>query len=579
MGRLRWQLLLVVLALLAIAILLLARQPLLRAFVAEPTQGGIYIEGLVGRIGRLNPLLDRANPTDQDINRLLFSGLIRFDDHGNPQPDLSESWGVSLDGQLYNFVLREDLTWHDGQPLTSADVEFTINLLRNPLLPVPEDVRALWETIEVNAFDERHIQFSLPFAFAPFLDYVSFGVLPQHLLGDMDPASLMNAPFNLEPIGSGPYRFDQLITEGEDVTGVSLTAWEDHHFGRPFIDQVVFHYYPSSEAAYQAYQQGEIQGISYVDTITLPQVLANPTLNVYTSRYPRLSLVMFNLGNASVPFLQEIEVRQAMMYGLNRQWIVDRFLEGQAMVANSPILPGTWAYNENIPTISFDTDRAVALLKQAGYTIPAEGGDVRIKEGVSLELELVHPDDDLHTLIAQSIQSNWAEIGIRVELVAVPYVDLVANYLETGAYEAALVELNFSRFPDPDPYPFWHQAEATGGQNYSKWDDRRASEYLERARADFGVSSNQALRARLYRNFQSRFMEELPSLPLFFPVYSYAVSTQIQGVSVGPIFLPSDRFATLNEWFVIARSQAAELEATAAPPLELPTPGADDAIE
>src|SRR3990170_6837822 len=112
MSKLRWQLLLVALALAAIAILLLAQQPLLRAFTTEPAQGGVYIEGLVGSIGRLNPLLDANNPADQDIDRLLFSGLVRFDDRGNPQPDLAEVWGISLDGLQYNFTLRAGLQWH-----------------------------------------------------------------------------------------------------------------------------------------------------------------------------------------------------------------------------------------------------------------------------------------------------------------------------------------------------------------------------------------------------------------------------------------------------------------------------------
>ena len=222
MNKLRWQLLLVALALAAIAILLLAQQPLLRAFTAEPAQGGVYIEGLVGSIGRLNPLLDFTNSADQDIDRLIFSSLVRFDDRGNPQPDLAEAWGISLDGTQYNFTLREGLSWHDGEPLTSADVAFTAELLRNSALPVPADVQALWATVEVNAFDETHIQFRLPHAFAPFMDYLSFGVLPQHLLGDLDPAVLLNAPFNLEPVGSGPYRFEELITEGDQVTGVVL---------------------------------------------------------------------------------------------------------------------------------------------------------------------------------------------------------------------------------------------------------------------------------------------------------------------------------------------------------------------
>jgi peptide/nickel transport system substrate-binding protein len=567
MNKLRWQLLLVALALAAIAILLLAQQPLLRAFTTEPAQGGVYIEGLVGSIGRLNPLLDANNPADQDVDRLIFSGLVRFDDRGNPQPDLAEAWGISLDGTQYNFTLREGLRWHDGEPLTSADVAFTAELLRNPTLPIPEDVQALWATVEINAFDETHIQFRLPHAFAPFMDYLSFGVLPQHLLGVLDPAVLLNAPFNLEPVGSGPYRFEELITEGDQVTGVVLNAWDDYHAGRPFIDQVVFHYYPTAQAAYQAYIQGETLGISYVDQSILSDVLADPTLNVYSSRLPRLSLVLLNLGDSSVPFFQELEVRQALLLGVNRQWIIDQYLAGQGFIADGPILPGTWAYNENLATIPYDVDRAIAMLKQAGYTIPAEGGQVRSKEGIALEFEMVHPDTPLHTQIAESIRDNLAQLGVQLTLVAVPYDQLLSDYLEPRTYQAALVDLNLAHSPDPDPYPFWHQASATVGQNYSKWDDRRASEYLEDAR----VSGSQSQRARLYRNFQTHFSRELPALLLYFQVYDYAISSQVRGVSVGPIFQSSDRFATINEWFLVARSAAEELDPTPLPEAVQPT--------
>ena len=567
MNKLRWQFILVGLALVAIAILLLAQQPILQAFTAQPEQGGIYIEGLVGSIGRLNPLLDTSNPADQDVNRLLFSSLVRFDTRGNPQPDLAETWGISLDGLQYNFTLREGLTWHDGEPLTTADVAFTIELLRNPSFPTSEDVRALWESVEVFAFDDLHMQFRLPSAYAPFMDYLSFGVLPQHLLGDMDAVTLMNAPYNLEPVGSGPYRFGELLNENNQVTGVVLNAWEGYYTGRPFIDQIVFHYYETAEAAYQAYQEGDLLGINYVDPQLLPAVLSDPTLNVYSARLPSLSLVLLNLDNAEKPFFQETQVRQALMYGVNRQWIVDEFLGGQATIADSPILPGSWAYNESQPHIPYDSDTAVSLLKQAGYTIPAEGGQVRSKEGISLEFELIHPDDALHTQIAQSIRDNWAQIGVQVTLVAVPYEQLITEYLEPRAYQAALVDLNFTHEPDPDPYPFWHQAAATGGQNYSKWDDRRASEYLEQAR----VSVSQSQRARLYRNFQTHFARELPSLPLFFPVYSYAVSAQVRGVSVGPIFQSSDRFATINQWFLVASSQLQELEPSPRPEIIEPT--------
>ncbi len=567
MSKLRWQVILVAVAVLAIAVLLLTQQPLLNAFSAAPAQGGIYIEGLVGSLGRLNPLLDDDNAVDQDVNRLIFSGLLRFDDRGNPQPDLAETWGISLDGLQYNFRLREGLQWHDGQPLTTADIAFTVELMRNPAIPLPEDVRALWQSVEVNVFDPLNIQFLLPGPFAPFMDSLSFGVLPQHILGEMDPAALLNAPFNLEPIGSGPYRFAERLTADGTLTGLVLRAWDGYYAGRPFIDEITFEYFESSAAALQAYQNGDILGISYVDNQTLPNVLNEPTLNLYTGRLPRLGLLLLNLDNSSVPFFQEVEVRQALLNGINRQQIIDQHLMGQAFIADGPVLPGSWAYNENVPTLPFDTQGAINTLRQAGYAIPAEGGQARVRDGLTLEFELLHPDIEPYPSIAENIRQDLSALGVIVTLRGLPYETLVSDYLDPRTYQAALVDLNLTNSPDPDPYPFWHQSGITGGQNYSKWDDRRASEYLEQAR----VSISQTQRQRLYRNFQTHFGFELPALPLYFPVYSYAISSQVRGVSMGPIYQSSDRFANINEWFLVTRSAAEELDAPqeVVPPTEI----------
>jgi peptide/nickel transport system substrate-binding protein len=193
-------------------------------------------------------------------------------------------------------------------------------------------------------------------------------------------------------------------------------------------------------------------------------------------------------------------------------------------------------------------------LKQAGYVIPAEGSNVREKEGEAIRIELLHPDDELHTAIAESIQRDWELLEIGVDLVALPYDELVSARLDNRDYEAALVDLNLSRAPDPDPYPFWDQAEATGGQNYTQWDSRSASEYIEQARVSIDLSE----RERLYRNFQVIFNDEVPAIPLYYPVYTYAVDSQVQGVQMGPLFDNSDRFATVNNWFIVSSFSAAE---------------------
>ncbi len=555
MNRLRWQLIVVVLALVAIAVLLLSQQPVLNAFTPAPAEGGVYIEGLVGQPSRLNPLLDSFNPADQDVNRLIFSGLVRFDSWGNPIADLAETWSISLDGTVYNFTLKEGILWHDGTPLTAEDVIFTVELVTSPDLPVPEDLREFWLEVEAIAFDERNLQFRLPNRFAPFMDYLDFGVLPRHLLGGLTPGEIINAPFNLNPVGSGPYFFDELMTNETGVEGVVLTANEDYYDDRPFIDQVVFDYYASSAEAYAAFERGDVLGVSQVSNDVLPQVMADPAINLYTARLPQISMVMLNLDSNAVPFFQELAVRQALTHAINRQWIVDEFLGSQAFVADSPVLPGSWAYNENLVEIPYNVDTALETLREADYVVPAEGGP-RSKEGVSLAFTMVHPDDELHTRVAQFIQESWAEIGVQVTLQAVPYDNLVIDYLDTRNYEAALVDINLTDSPDPDPYPFWHQAEATGGQNYSRWNDRRASEYLEQARLETDLLD----RARLYRNFQTHFNRELPAILLYYPVYNYAVSAQVNGVSVGPLYESSDRLSTLPQWFLVAGGVAAEVD-------------------
>jgi peptide/nickel transport system substrate-binding protein len=175
---------------------------------------------------------------------------------------------------------------------------------------------------------------------------------------------------------------------------------------------------------------------------------------------------------------------------------------------------------------------------------------------------MVYPDVAPYAQIAEKIRSDWRILGVEVNLVAVPYDELISEYLEPRNYDAALVEINFSRSPDPDPYPFWHQAQADIGQNYTQWNDRQASEYLEQARVTVDIAE----RTRRYRNFQVRFATELPALALFYPVYSFGISSQVQGVSVGPFYDTSDRLNTVPSWFLYSATvDGADVEMTATP--------------
>ncbi|TLN24843.1 peptide ABC transporter substrate-binding protein [bacterium] len=564
MKKIRWQLIIIFLTGLVVGALLLIEQPKPQTAVSapEPSEGGAYAEALIGSLQRLNPVLDFYNSVDRDVDRLLYSRLITFDDRGNPVADLADSWGISKDGTIYNFAIKEGALWHDGKKVTSEDVLFTIDLLRSDSPVIPSDLSEFWKSVEVVAVSETQIQFKLPEPFSPFLDYLSFGILPKHLLEGTSFADLVDASFNLDPVGSGPFKFDRLIVENGQITGVVLAANEKYYGSAPFIQQIVFRYYADDATALEAYRNGAVQGIAGLTSQdVLTQALQEPDLSIYTGRLPELSMVLFNVKSNDKPFLGDTAVRKALFTGLNRQWIVDRILNGQAILADGPIFPGTWAYNDSISRVEYDSARAQDMLKQAGYVLGGGDATLREKDGVQLAFTLIYPDTPQHEQIAQAIQRDWEALQVRVDLEAVPYDVLLNERLVNHDYQAALVDLNLAGSPDPDPYPFWDQVQANSGQNYTQWDNKMASDYLETARVTLDMTE----RARLYRNFQAIFVDELPALPLYYPVYNYAVDSQVQGIRMGPLFSSADRFDNLTAWFLQARTTTEIPEATPTP--------------
>jgi peptide/nickel transport system substrate-binding protein len=278
--------------------------------VPLPEQGGIYTEGLVGSLLRLNPLLDWNNPADRSVDRLLFSGLIKFDEHGLPQKDLAD-WGVAKDGTVYNFSIRPNAVWQDGKPVTSDDVIFTVNMMKGAGSLYPQDIKDLWSKVEVTRLNDNNLKFTLPEPYVPFIDYLTFGILPKHLLESISPGQMPDADFNINPVGSGPYKFDHLLVENGQIMGVVLTASNTYYDTLPFIEQVVFRYYPTSADALDAYQQGDVLGVSQITPDVLNSALEEANLSVYTSRLPQISFVLLNLNNPEVAFLQDAKVRRA----------------------------------------------------------------------------------------------------------------------------------------------------------------------------------------------------------------------------------------------------------------------------
>jgi peptide/nickel transport system substrate-binding protein len=570
--HIRWQILLVLVGV-GLLVALLVYVALNFSTVWVGSRGGTYVEGLAGTPQFINPLLCQTYEVDGDLCALVFNGLTRMDHHGVVVPDLAQRWEVADDGLTYTFYFRSGVRWHDGAPFTAADVVFTFRLLQDPNFPGRPDWGELWRTVKVTQINDRTVRFELAQPFAPFLDYTTIGILPRHLLQDVPASELPDHPFNLQPVGTGIYRVSEVVTVGPSepaelsgrISHIILSANPYFSGRRPLIARIQFKFYPSYQAVYQAYLDGEVQGIGRVAPGNLSEARADPDLQLFTAILPQFSLIYLNLASETAPFLADVEVRQALLYALDRQALIDRALDGQAIVAHSPVLFDSWAYDPTVPTYAYDPERAITLLEETGWqaagpnaspsitataTItPAQAVSAWFKEGRSLSFSLLVPDDPTRIAIAEEVARQWALVGIRANVEPVA-TGLLSERLTPRNYQAALVDLDLTPSGDPDPYPFWHQTQIEPpGLNYAGYDDRDMSEILETAR----LTPDQEQRKELYAQFQQLFARDVPAILLYQPVYTYAVGRSVYNVHVGPIVHPGDRFLGVADWYVHLR--------------------------
>jgi len=544
--RIRWQILLIVLGVVLVGILL-TYLAINYTTVLRPGRGGTYVEGIVGFSQYLNPLLSGYNEVDRDICALMFSGLTRLNERGEVEADLARGWEVTLDGLTYTFHLRSNAYWHDGTPVTSDDVVFTMGLLQDPDFPGPPDLGSqIWQTVTVEQVDRRTVRFTLSSPYALFLDYTTVGILPAHLLRGVQAADLPAVQFNLNPVGSGPFQLEEIEVEGEIVTAMVLKQFPRYYSTRPYLDRIQFRFYSSYQQVLNAYEAGEVRGIARITIPDLPRARAFPSLNIFSAQIAEYGLVFLNLERSDLPFFQEQEVRQALLYALDRQKIIDDVLEGQALVAHSPLIPGTWAYKSDVPRYEQNLDAANELLNQAGWFRPVLERDVRRKSGQRLAFTLLTSSEPERMGVAQMLVEQWSAIGVTVTVETASPLE-VREALEKRDFEAVLVHLALPG--DPDPYPFWHEMQIENGQNYAGFTHRRISEVIEQAR----VIVNRERRQDLYDEFQELYTQEVPALLLYVPVYSYGIDERIHDPQIGPLMTPSDRFRTISDWWIVPR--------------------------
>lgn len=520
----------------------------------ETGSGGVitFTEALVGNVQRLNPLLAGLNPVDTDITALIFEGLTRSNPFGEPVPALAQEWVISSDRLEYVVRLRQDVLWQDGIPFTAADVMYTVSLLQSPNFPGPAELGRFWRTVEIQQLGEHLVRFRLTQPLAQFLDMLRIGLLPEHALRGIPASQIATHPFNLTPIGTGPYQLEALSsTEGSAINIVDLRVapvYRQRPEGQTgyAVDRVRFRLYDSFGAALTALQSGEADGLA-ARSQEERLALVSTNLDMHTQIEPTLGVLIFNWQNDNTRFFREQRFRLALMTGLDRTGIIERYLSNIAIRADSPLFPGSWAYTSGLPWPEPDTAAARALLEntrpQQTPTPNPEATAEATDSGFSFGLLV--PDNPAHVSLAQEIAAQWSQLGLSVTVEAAAPEQYQAR-LDTGDFGAAIVELSLGDSADPDVYPFWDEGQYPDGLNYGGVNDRRIGEDLERARSD----PNGINRAVHYQEFQRDFIERAIAIPLYYPLYTYATSPRVSGVQLGFIGSPASRFYTLPNWTI-----------------------------
>jgi peptide/nickel transport system substrate-binding protein len=511
--------------------------------VTVPASGGTYVEGVLGYSETINPILSpivlQTDPVDQDLGALVFDGLTTLDATGQVSPALAVEWEVSEDGTEYVFHLRHDVTWHDGAPFTAADVAFTVQAMQDPNYQGPAALGELWRSVTVEAPDDYTVRFTLEEPLPSFMYYTTIGLLPAHLLGTVAASDLAEDDFTTQrPVGTGMFKVENVSPDR-----VVLLANPDYWGPKPNLDRLEFWFYGDWNGLLTDYERGEVQGFHPTSALQLSDLARTPHLQLYSAESAGYGIVYLNLQRDSVAFLQERDVRQALLYALDRQALIDEALGGQGIVADSPILPINWAYDPGVRRYLYDPERAIGLLDASGW-MDSNGDRIRDKDGITMTLSLLVGDEPAMVELADKIAEQWQAIGVEAIVRSVGGAEL-PTYVHERTFDAVLVDVALPA--DPDPYPLWHSTQATEpGQNYAGFANEQADLVMEAGRATTDLEQ----RAELYHTFQKIFAEEVPSLLIYYPIYTYAVDAKVQNVQLSPLLHSSDRFRNIQQWYI-----------------------------
>ncbi|XOB41106.1 MAG: ABC transporter substrate-binding protein [Candidatus Nealsonbacteria bacterium] len=342
-----------------------------------PALGSSYIEGVVGFPRFINPVYASLSNADKDLTELIFSGLMRYDENGQLALDMAKDYQVIDNGRIYEFYLKDNLVWQDGRKLTADDIVFTIETIQNPDIKSP--LRSIWLGVTVEKISESAVRFTLKNSSSIFLENSTFKIIPKHIWENVSAKNFSFSPNNLKPVGSGPYKFQDLSQDNEGkITSVNLIKNVLYCNEGPYISKISFKFFETEEELIDAYKKDQIKGfsvnspnnISFCDISSNGLSKCNDS-NLYSLYLPRYFAVFFNQNNSKV--LSDENVRMALSYGTNKKELIETLFLDHGKEINSPILPDIYGFQEPTKVYEFDIEKAKDILEKAGFITTEQG--------------------------------------------------------------------------------------------------------------------------------------------------------------------------------------------------------------